>query len=77
MDRERDRRTDYGESEVLKHQGLSAPSVHNPELAARFCETLASGMTLREVCPPEEMPALDQMDFGNLERFSVQHAVRN
>lgn len=33
------------------------PSSYTPEIASRICEMLTSGMTLREVCRAEGMPA--------------------
>lgn len=52
------------------------PSIYSEELAARICERLAAGETLRSVCRGDDMPAPSTViDWKNSkEDFSEQYA---
>ncbi len=54
------------------------PSRHTPELAAKLCERLAEGESLRAVCADKAMPAISTvmgwLFDGNHEEFSEQYA---
>ena len=52
------------------------PSLYTPELAARICEELASGQSLRSICERNDMPASSTVFLwlSKLPEFSEQYA---
>jgi hypothetical protein len=57
--------------------GPGRPSIYSEELAARICERLAAGETLRSICRDEEMPSEPTVRRWALDTespFSAQYA---
>ncbi len=57
---------------------LGRPWVFTPEIAKRICEGIASGMSLRAVCKPDEMPApstVCRWVLDDVEGFKEQYEV--
>ena len=52
------------------------PTVYSPEMAARICEGLSEGKSLRTVCREEGMPSLSSVFLwiGKYPEFSEQYA---
>lgn len=47
-------------TEPKKSRG-GRPSTYTPEIAARICQEIASGKSLRKVCLPKDMPAMSSV----------------
>jgi hypothetical protein len=56
---------------------IGRPSTFTAELAARICERLAAGATLRAICPDDAMPderTVRRWALDNVKGFSEQYA---
>jgi hypothetical protein len=54
------------------------PTVYTPEIAAKICERMAQGESLRSICADENMPARSTVTLwvaSNREGFSAQYEI--
>lgn len=56
---------------------MGRPSTFTPEIAAKICEELAAGLSLRAICRKDGMPpesTVRQWEIDNVEGFAAQSA---
>jgi hypothetical protein len=55
------------DDEISPPQERGRPSIYSEETAAKICQQLADGMTLREICRAEDMPAESTVRLWSVE----------